>query len=75
MHAPRVLTAVTLATGNGQCTSPVAADDTVRPGVVSMTHGRPTANPGNLTSGNDAVDPLTAMPLVAGLPVDVTPAD
>ncbi len=32
----------------------------------------PDANPGDLTSGNAAVDELTTMPVVSGLPVLVT---
>jgi hypothetical protein len=48
------------------------ADPAVRDGVVSITHGHPDANPGDLTSGNEAVDELTAMPVVSGLPVLVT---
>ena len=60
---------VTLATEHGRVTTTFVADPTVREGVVSMTHGHPDANPGNLTSGNEDVDPLTAMPRVAGLVV------
>ena len=36
-----------------------------------MTHGRPDANPGDLTSGTDDVDPLTAMPRACGVEVQV----
>ena len=64
---------VALATEHGRITAAFVADPTVRAGVVSMTHGHPDANPGDLTSGDTAVDPLTAMPRVAGLEVDVTP--
>ena len=42
--------------------SRVASDPTVRDGVVSITHGHADANPGDLTSGDVDVDPLTAMP-------------
>ena len=41
------------------------------PDVVSMTHGHADANPGDLTSSDVAVDPLTAMPLVSGLGLEV----
>ena len=51
----------------------IAADPTVRAGVVSITHGHLDENPGDLTSGDIDVDPLTAMPRVAGLEVRVTP--
>jgi anaerobic selenocysteine-containing dehydrogenase len=74
MHPEGVTTdAVTLATDHGTITAGVLADATVRTGVVSITHGRIDENPGNLTSGDDDVDALTAMPRVAGLDVRVTP--
>ena len=62
---------VELATDHGRVTTTVVSDPTVRAGVVSMTHGHTDANPGDLTSSDVAVDPLTAMPLVSGLEVDV----
>jgi anaerobic selenocysteine-containing dehydrogenase len=64
---------VALTTEHGSVTAAFVADPTVRDGVVSMSHGHADANPGDLTSGDVAVDPLTAMPRVAGLEVDVTP--
>jgi anaerobic selenocysteine-containing dehydrogenase len=63
---------VTLTTEHGEMTAEFAADPAVRAGVVSITHGHVDANPGNLTSGEVGVDPLTAMPRVSGLEVDVT---
>jgi anaerobic selenocysteine-containing dehydrogenase len=63
---------VALATNYGSLTTAFAADPRVREGVVSITHGHMDANPGDLTSGDAGVDPLTAMPRVAGLDVDVT---
>jgi anaerobic selenocysteine-containing dehydrogenase len=63
---------VTLVTDNGRIDAELLADPAVREGVVSITHGHPDANPGDLTSGDEAVDELTAMPLVSGLPVRVT---
>ncbi len=66
---------LSLATAHGRVTAAVNADPTLRDGVVSMTHGHADANPGDLTSGNVGVDPLTAMPRVAGLEVDVTRLD
>ena len=38
---------------------------------MSITHGHPDENPGDLTSGDIDVDALTAMPRVAGLDVRV----
>jgi hypothetical protein len=63
---------VALATSHGILSAAFAADPRVREGVVSITHGHMDANPGDLTSGDEAVDPLTAMPRVAGLDVEVT---
>ncbi|HVJ96391.1 MAG TPA: molybdopterin-dependent oxidoreductase, partial [Acidimicrobiia bacterium] len=63
--------AVTLTTNNGSITAACTVDANVRPDVVSVTHGYPDANPGALTSAENEIDPLTAMPLVAGLPVRV----
>jgi hypothetical protein len=62
---------VVLATEHGTVTTTIVADATVRAGVVSMTHGHADANPGDLTSGEIAVDPLTAMPRVSGLAVEL----
>ena len=62
---------VALVTDHGHVTSAFVADPTVRPGVISMTHGHTDENPGDLTSAHIAVDDLTAMPRVAGLEVDV----
>jgi hypothetical protein len=63
---------VALATNHGTLSTAFAADARVREGVVSITHGHTDANPGDLTSGDAAVDRLTAMPRVAGLEVEVT---
>src|SRR5205085_12437413 len=60
---------VTVVTDHGRVTGAWLGDPTLRSGVVSMTHGHLDANPGDLTSGDDDVDPLTAMPRVAGLGV------
>jgi anaerobic selenocysteine-containing dehydrogenase len=62
---------VALATAAGAIATAFTDDPAVRGGVVSMTHGHTDANPGDLTSGDVAVDPLTAMPRVAGLDVRV----
>ena len=49
-----------------------ALDERVRPGTVSLTHGRGDSPAGRLTSATVDVDPLTAMPLASGLPVTLT---
>jgi anaerobic selenocysteine-containing dehydrogenase len=64
--------AVELTTKHGRIRATFVADPTVRAGVVSMSHGHADANPGDLTSGDDAVDDLTAMPHASGLEVDIT---
>ena len=66
---------VELVTPEGRITASVAIDPNVRPGVVSISHGHPDADPGALTSGVVGVDPLTTMPRVAGLEVRVAIAD
>ena len=66
---------VSVSTDHGSITAAFVADSTVRDGVVSLSHGHPHANPGDLTSGDVAVDQLTAMPRVAGLEVEVTRPD
>ena len=64
---------VTLTSAYGSVTATAVADPLVRRGVASMTHGHADAGPGALTSGGVDVDPLTAMPLAAGLPVMLSP--
>ena len=49
---------VALTTDHGHVTSAFVADPTVRPGVISMTHGHTDENPGDLTSAHVAVDDL-----------------
>jgi anaerobic selenocysteine-containing dehydrogenase len=61
-------TAVTLRSAHGAVRATAVADPTVRAGVASVTHGRIAESPGALTDTR-GVDPLTAMPQVAGLPV------
>lgn len=71
----------------GKITAPVAFDDQLRPGVVSMTHGFGfTANPGmpvaqahpgvNVNelsaTGVGSFDPLSGMCHLTGIPVEVT---
>jgi anaerobic selenocysteine-containing dehydrogenase len=63
---------VALESDHGDLTARFVSDPNVREGVVSMTHGHPDENPGDLTSDDVAVDTLTAMPRVSGLEVRVS---
>jgi anaerobic selenocysteine-containing dehydrogenase len=65
---------VTVTSAHGSIEAVVALDERVRPGTVSLTHGRSRSPAGRLTSATVDVDPLTAMPLASGLPVTVRPA-
>jgi len=58
---------------HGSMVVTVALDPTLRPGVVSVTHGHPGASPGMLISSSENVDPLTAMPWASGFPITVHP--
>ena len=58
---------------HGSIVVTVAIDETLRPGVVSVTHGHPGSSPGMLVSGVEDVDPLSAMPWASGFPVSVRP--
>jgi anaerobic selenocysteine-containing dehydrogenase len=64
---------VTVESAHGSIEVVAAVDPRIRPGTVSVTHGRRGSPTGRLTSGVDDVDPLTAMPLASGLPVTVAP--
>ncbi len=57
---------------HGHVTATVAVDANVRPGVVSVTHGRRGASPGHMTSSHAGVDRLTAMPHASGVAVTVS---
>jgi hypothetical protein len=67
--------ATTLTTDHGTLTATLVADITVRPDVVSVTHGHADTNPGDLTSDTTDVDALTAMPQASGLPVRLDAGD
>lgn len=56
---------------NGTLQSRVRFDRTLRPGVVTVGHGRVDESPGVLTSLTIDVDAVTAMPLTSGLSVTV----
>ncbi len=49
-------------------------DATIRPGVVSATHGVAEVNVGRLTSALTALDADTGMPRASGIPVILAPA-
>ncbi len=63
---------VTVTSAHGSIEVSAALDERMRPGTVSLTHGRGDSPAGRLTSATVDVDPLTAMPLASGLPVTVT---
>ncbi len=68
----RGATRVTLRSAHGGVTMSATVDDRVRPGVVSVTHGRAAESPGLLTSSRVDVDPLTTMPRASGVPVTIS---
>jgi anaerobic selenocysteine-containing dehydrogenase len=65
---------VRVTSAHGATSARLAVDPGLRPGTASMTHGRPGANTGRLTSATRDVDPLTGMPLASGVAVEVAPA-
>jgi anaerobic selenocysteine-containing dehydrogenase len=65
---------VRVTSAHGSIVGTVVVDEHLRPGTVSVNHGRPGADVAVLTSAVADVDPLTGMPLASGLPVTVTPA-
>ena len=65
---------VTVTSAHGSIEVSAALDERLRPGTVSLTHGRGDSPAGRLTSATADVDPLTAMPLASGLPVTVAVA-
>ena len=60
---------VAVTSAHGSLVATVSFDSTIRPGVVSVTHGHPGSLTGALTSSSVGVDPITAMPRASGLPV------
>jgi len=79
---PATLGALGLADGDraevrnahGSLMTTVRADDRVRPGVASLTHGWTDPGVGRLVSATVDVDPLTGMVCMAAVPVDLVPA-
>lgn len=62
---------VAISSVHGSLVGTVAVVESIRPGVVSVTHGHPGSMTGTLTSSTADVDPLTAMPWASGLPIKV----
>ena len=62
---------VAVTSTHGSLVATAGLDETIRPGVVSVTHGHPGSLTGTLTSSHEGVDPLTAMPRASGLPVRI----
>lgn len=71
---PEGATSVVLRSRHGTVTASAVGDPAVRRGVASVTHGRTPEGSGRLTSGDEGVDPLTAMPWASGVPVQVEAA-
>ena len=63
---------VLLSSAHGSIETGVRVDPAIRPGTVSVNHGRTGADVSSLTSHLIDVDPLTAMPHASGLPVRIT---
>ncbi len=62
----------TIESVHGRITARVLVDPNVRPGVLSVTHGRTDSSPGHLTSAHLDIDLLTTMPRASGVPVTIT---
>ena len=62
---------VAVTSAHGSLVATAGLDETMRSGVVSVTHGHPGSLTGTLTSSHEGVDPLTAMPRASGLPVRI----
>jgi anaerobic selenocysteine-containing dehydrogenase len=60
---------VHITSSHGQMDAVLRVDPAVRPGTVSVNHGRGDAPVAALTSATNEVDPLTGMPWASGLPV------
>jgi anaerobic selenocysteine-containing dehydrogenase len=74
---------VTITSSHGRIEAPARGDPDMRPGVVSMAHGwgglpgdearEPGVNSNLLTSSLVGRDPINAMPVMTGFPVQVEP--
>ena len=65
---------VTVTSAHGSVAGVLHADDRLHPEAVVVAHGWADPNVGALTSAADDVDPLTGMPRLGGVPVEVRPA-
>jgi anaerobic selenocysteine-containing dehydrogenase len=63
---------VTITSAHGRLTATMTVDGNVRTGLVSVTHGRVGASPGQLTSSHEDVDLVTAMPQASGVAVTIS---
>lgn len=61
---------ITVRSAHGEILSIARVAATIRPGVVSCSHGRGLAGTGCLVDLAD-IDPLTSMPIAGGVPVDI----
>ncbi len=59
---------------SGLTEADIAVTDAIRPGVVSLPHGWAAPGVNHLTSMTDDVEPLTGMPRLSGIAVEVTGA-
>jgi anaerobic selenocysteine-containing dehydrogenase len=60
---------VRITSAHGHMDAVLRVDLAVRPGTVSVNHGRDDAPIAALTSATDDIDPITGMPWASGLPV------
>ena len=66
-------TRVRVVSANGELEGTARLDPTVRPGVVSCTHGVADVNVARLTSATTALDLETGMPRASGVAVMLVP--
>ena len=64
---------ITVRSAHGEILSIARVTATIRPGVVSCSHGRGMAGTGCLVDLAD-IDPLTSMPIAGGVPVSIRQA-
>jgi anaerobic selenocysteine-containing dehydrogenase len=65
---------VRVSTAEGSAAAAVAVTGAIRPGAVSLPHGWNTPAVNNLTSAVTGVEPLTGMPRLSGVAVEVAAA-
>ena len=64
---------VRIASDHGSTDAPVGVTAAIRPGVVSLPHGWGAPGVNRLTSATADVEPLTGMPRLSGVPVELIP--